>query len=79
METIINSVMSLRSWFLTVSVFGCSCCCGRSSLSIGFSCCCGISLSVLPIGACVFGSLGCACCLVGGGWLDGHSANGGFV
>jgi hypothetical protein len=78
LRTIAHGVMSLRSRFLSVSVFGCSCFCGRSSLSIDCSCCC-ISLSVLPIGACVFGSSNCACCLVGGRLLDGHGANGGFV
>lgn len=74
MWTNAHSIMSLRSQFPTVSVIGCSCC-RRSSLGIDCSCCSNISLSVLPIGACVFGLFACGCCLV----CAGHGANGVFV
>lgn len=71
MGAIARGVMSLRRRFPTISAFRRLCCCG-SSLRLY---CCDISLSISPIGACVFGSFACGCCLV----CARHGANGGFA
>ena len=79
MEVIADEAISQRKQSPTISVVGCS---GSSVVGMSicycdsglYVCCCDTSLSIEPIGTCVFSMLCCGCWSV----CAKHSANGGL-